>query len=276
MQQRRQPAHLPCAAPAAPAPCADVCLYHCDCPTSCHTFNPLLRSWLLGPTLAAAEVAELIGEEGGEDAAQLLAALEPERREELEAVLGQFTFTLDPFQVKAVAELLGGKSGGPAGDRSSVGSRRVVPVGARASGAGLQAAFTLHAARRQCIVPAQPVPVLHCCSGGVCPHWCWQDGHRRGGRPALPTPGQASHLHDAPQGAEQPEARRDARALWVGGCSCWLSLRFLCALKGAACPDGLPCPRYPRFLTTSLATPLLPLVQRRGGGSADGGRLSQH
>jgi hypothetical protein len=65
-----------------------------------------------GSPAAAAEVAELIGEEGGEDAAQLLAALEPELRGDVEAVLGQFAFTLDPFQVRAVAELLGGKSGG--------------------------------------------------------------------------------------------------------------------------------------------------------------------
>lgn len=66
-----------------------------------------------GSPAAAAEVAELIGEEGGEDAAQLLAALEPGLRGDVEAVLGQFAFTLDPFQVRAVAELLGGKSGGP-------------------------------------------------------------------------------------------------------------------------------------------------------------------
>ncbi|PSC72530.1 DEAD-box ATP-dependent RNA helicase chloroplastic isoform B [Micractinium conductrix] len=60
--------------------------------------------------LSDSEVAELIGEEAGGDSAAVLAAFPPEVQAAAGQVLGQFSFSLDPFQVQAVGHLLGGKS----------------------------------------------------------------------------------------------------------------------------------------------------------------------
>lgn len=59
--------------------------------------------------LSDSEVAELIGEE--ESAGDPLAGFDPAVSAAVEAVVGRFAFQLDPFQIKAVAHLLAGKSG---------------------------------------------------------------------------------------------------------------------------------------------------------------------
>jgi Rad3-related DNA helicase len=59
--------------------------------------------------LSDSEVAELIGEE--DSAGDPLAGFDPAVVAAVEAVVGRFAFQLDPFQLKAVAHLLGRKSG---------------------------------------------------------------------------------------------------------------------------------------------------------------------